>query len=178
MNILGFEIPIELVTFVFGLAVSFALFFLKWAYATKEYCNFKLMIKSEYVVPETIQGITTEDAKESYEKATFKVDYLIKNKLNSLGYINQFKFLRVAEFTKIYFENSIEIIEQYPFKDLDAEKLEVQLLETKALQKILPKLIYLYNERVSDYVSMKRDSFLTSEELLNLKKNIWICCIQ
>lgn len=169
MKIFGVNIPTEMLTFFAGICVSSIVFLFKWLYVTLKYLDFQFMLKQEYVEPETIGGRTPDNIKEEYEKSAAKVDYLIKNELSNLSYLNQFKFLRLAEFTKIYFENCIDIMNQYPFKDLNSEGFKIELLEISAIEKILPKLMHLYGERKSDHVSMKRDSFLSAEEILQFK---------
>ena len=169
MKIIGVNIPTELLTFFAGICVSFFVFIFKWLYITLKYLDFQFMLKQEYVEPTTLSGRTPEDIKKEYEKSAAKVDYLIKNELSNLNYLNQFKFLRLAEFTKIYFENCIDIMNQYPFKDLSADDFKVELLEISAVETIIPKLMNLYSERKRDYVYMRRDSFLKPEEFLQFK---------
>lgn len=170
MKILGFKLPTELITFIFGVLISFAVFSIKWAYVTKKFYDFKAMLDREYILKDNFSGVSSEVVTTEYENNVQRIDYLIKNEISNINYINQFKFIRIAEFTKMYCLESLEVISQYSFGNLDNSGIEIQLKELRALQIVIPKIKQLYVDRRDDYVSMKRDRFMENKEMIELKK--------
>ena len=70
----------------------------------------------------------------------------------------------------MYCLESLEVISQYAFGNLDNSGIEIQLKELRALQIVIPKIKQLYVDRRDDYVSMKRDRFMENKEMIELKK--------
>lgn len=164
IEICGFKIAPAIITFILGLLVSFVISALKTIFAHNNFNRFQKMIYLDYVHSDNILERGKEEVKTTNKSYVEKIDYLIKNELSHLKYSNKYKYIRLAEFTKMYLKEVLDIMELYPFKSIDSEPFKHEIVELNAVQQYTKQLSKLYVERRKDYVEFKRDTFLTPQE--------------
>lgn len=169
IDIFGVKIAPTLVTFVAGLSISLFTYIIKSIAAYYNFYRFQKMIYLEYVYSDNILERGKEEVKTTNKSYVEKIDYLIKNELSHLKYSNQYKYIRLAEFTNMYLKELLDIMEQYPFANIDSEDLKNEFIEIDAVQHYTKKLSKLYAERKKSYVNFRRDTFLTPQEKYRIR---------
>ncbi len=164
MDIFGFKIAPTLVTFLGGLSISLFTYIIKSIASCYNFHRFQQMIYKEYVDSDNVSGRGREEIISTNKSYVEKIEYLIIHEISHLKYSNQYKYIRLAEFTKMYLKELLDIIEQYPFKNIGSDDIKNELIELDAVQHYTKKLSKLYVERKNSYLKFGRDTFLTPEE--------------
>lgn len=164
IEIFGFKIAPAIITFILGYIFNSAISLVKTFFARNNFNRFQNMVYLEYVDSDNIIGRAKEEVIRTNEDYVEKIDYLIKNELSHLKYSNKYQYIRLAEFTKMYLKEVLDIMGQYTFKNIDSEPFKHEIIELNTVQQYTKQLSKLYVERRKDYVEFKRDTFLTPKE--------------
>lgn len=98
-------------------------------------------------------------------KKTKRLKYMLENELIYLSSKNQFKLMRMTEFTMAYFTNTQKILEVYS-PNLDRSKSE----EIKI--KELKKLTDNYHLKIEEYANLETDYLVSEDKMERIKKKI------
>ena len=126
-----------------------------------QFYKFKKMIDEEYIKP--IENIIKDyhsygknpPSKEIAEK-TKKLDYLLKNEINYLNSSNQFKIIRLIEYTKFCFSKLIKVSNSYGFKSMAPSS---DLKEDKEKSEKLKNIVQKYKDTRERYIKLEIDNF-------------------
>ena len=94
-------------------------------------------------------------SKEIAEK-TKKLDYLLKNEINYLNSSNQFKIIRLIEYTKFCFSKLIKVSNSYGFKSMAPSS---DLKEDKEKSEKLKNIVQKYKDTRERYIKLEIDNF-------------------
>lgn len=143
----------------------------------QELDKFKKMLVEEYLeeftelideIFETKSYLLSDVASQLEEisgKKTKRLKYMLENELIYLSSKNQFKLMRMTEFTMAYFTNTQKILEVYS-PNLDRSKSE----EIKI--KELKKLTDNYHLKIEEYANLETDYLVSEDKMERIKKKI------
>lgn len=143
----------------------------------QELDNFKKMLVEEYLeeftelideIFETKSYLLSDVASQLEEisgKKTKRLKYMLENELIYLSSKNQFKLIRMAEFTMAYFTNTQKILEVYS-PNLDRSKSEE--LKIKELKRLADN----YLSKVEEYANLETDYLVSEDKMERIKKKI------
>lgn len=126
-----------------------------------QFYKFKKMIDEEYIKPtENIiknyhSYSKNPPSKEITEKCE-KLDYLLKNEINYLNSNNQFKIIRLIEYTKFCFSKLIKVSNSYGFKPMTASS---DFKEDKEKSIKLKNIVQKYKDTREKYIKLEIDNF-------------------
>lgn len=167
--------------FILGLASQLILS--KWQKRTKEkkdkeeFDIFEKMISDGYVTPfhnileeySEVSGYNKYSELRGYAKsAQTRLNFLKEQEVIFLKSDNQFKMVRLIEFTKTYFKEAGGILSFYTFKPLDASAKDYE--KDKKIQEANIKVLKAsYEKNKKSYVELKTDILFLQKDLFFLE---------
>lgn len=143
----------------------------------EEFRVFKEMISNVYIKPfhEELEKYSLESDRTTYSKlipyttsAENRLIFLKEEEISFLKSDNQFKMVRLIEFTKTYFKEARRVLNFYTFKPLDANNEDYDKDKDIQLKNIrILKLSYEKNK--NDYMNLKTDLLLLKDELIKIQ---------
>lgn len=140
----------------------------------EEFRVFKEMISTVYIKPfhEELEKYSLESNRTTYSElipyttsAEKRLIFLKEEEISFLKSDNQFKMVRLIEFTKTYFKEARRVLNFYTFKPLDANNEDYDKDKDIQLENIrILKLSYEKNK--NDYMNLKTDLLLLEDELI------------
>ena len=152
--------------FLLGILGQFALSQIKESKDKKEFKKFEEMIKKEYINPYHelsesyfggVNSISNNDLRTLILTLTKRINHLKEEEIRFLKNDNQFKMIRLIEFTKGYFQKSIEILNTYSFKYPNATREDYDN-EKETHRKKIEKLRTKYTNEKEKYLNLEVDS--------------------
>lgn len=132
----------------------------------KEFKRFNKMITKEYVEPyhslsdlyfNAGDSSTKDDLINTLAESVRKLGYLKEEELRFLKSDNQFRMIRLIEFTKIYFNQSLEVFKKYSFQDPTANREDYDK-EKEVHRENVNELRKKYSEQKEKYLNLEVDS--------------------
>lgn len=132
--------------------------FKKW----NELRKIKKMLFEEYVNP--LEKCTEKldfKGKENYQKEVFRIikrlNYVLENEIAYLNSENQFKIIRMIEYTKSYLANIHKILMGYTYQSIHAAANEEDMIQDRTKIKELTKH---YKDTIDKYSSLEIDQLV------------------
>lgn len=137
--------------------------------------KFQQMIETEYVsdLNQEIDNLIQGSSNFSQQKFNSKfidnnlkrLQYMLVNELIFVTSENQFKLIRMVEFTKMYYKNVDNIVKLYGIPE---ESNKADTLKIKALVKIK----ILYKDKLEKYANLETDVLISNNELVEIQNEI------
>lgn len=152
--------------FLLGILGQFASSKIKEHKDKKEFKRFNKMITKEYVEPyhaladvyfNASDSSTKDDLINTLAESVRKIGYLKEEELRFLKSDNQFIMIRLIEFTKIYFNQSIGILKTYSFQNPTANQEDYDK-EKEIHRENVNELRKKYSEQKEKYLNLEVDS--------------------
>lgn len=126
-----------------------------------QFYKFKKMIDKEYIKPieniiENYHFYSKNPPSEEITKKCEKLNYLLSNEINYLNSNNQFKIIRLIEYTKICFSKLNGISKSYDFKPMTASS---DFKEDKEKSEKLKNIVQKYKNTREKYIRLEIDDF-------------------
>jgi len=126
-----------------------------------QFDKFKKMIDEEYIKPieNTIKDYHSyieNPPREEIENKSKKLDYLLKNEINYLNSNNQFKIIRLIEYTKCCFRELNNVSIYYGFKAPD-DSYDFKEDKEKSIE--LKNIVQKYKDTREKYIKLEIDNF-------------------
>lgn len=133
-----------------------------------QFCKFKKMIDKEYIKPieNTIKDYHSyieNPPRKEIENKSKKLDYLLKNEINYLKSNNQFKIIRLIEYTKSCFCALNNVSNDYGFK---APNDPYDFKKDKETSIELKNIVQKYKDTREKYIKLEIDNFPLEEGAL------------
>lgn len=139
--------------------------------------NFKNMLVEEYLKEFTelvdkvrdTKSYLLSDAATQLEiisgKKTVRLKYMLENELIYLSSENQFKLIRMTQFTMAYFANTQKILNVYSFNSNENKGEELKVEE-------LNKLTDAYLLKIEKYANLETDYLVSEKEMKKIEDKI------
>lgn len=126
-----------------------------------QFDKFKEMIDEEYIKPieNTIKDYHSyieNPPREEIENKIKKLDYLLKNEINYLNSNNQFKIIRLIEYTKSCFSKLNKASIDYGFRAPD-DSCDFKEDKEKSIE--LKNIVQKYKDTREKYIKLEIDNF-------------------
>ena len=131
----------------------------------KEFNSFDSMIMNDYIIPidnlleEYFSARNPDDVsliKRRIKDVIERLEYLKENEIYFIKTDNQFKMIRLIEFTKSYFYQINEALDYYSFTQPTANRKEYKR-DTITHEKKVKKIQENYSKKKSNYLNLKLD---------------------
>lgn len=166
MNEVFIALSSVLLGFILGILGQVALSKIKESKDKKEFKKFEEMITKEYINPYhelsedyfgEVNSVSNSDLRALMVTLTKRINHLKEEEIHFLKIDNQFKMIRLIEFTKGYFQQSVEILNTYSFQYPNATQ-EDYANEKETHRKKIEKLRTKYTNKKEKYLNLEVDS--------------------
>ena len=166
MNEVSIALSSVLLGFFLGVLGQVALSKIKESKDKKEFKKFEEMITKEYVNPYHelsedyfggVNSVSNTDLTGFLVTLTKRINYLKEEEIHFLKSDNQFKMIRLVEFTKVYFHQSLETLNTYSFQPPNATQ-EDRDKDRETHRDKIEELGIKYASKKEKYLNLEIDS--------------------
>lgn len=146
-----------------------------------EFSIFEEMIWKDYVTPfhKILEDYSKGSGRSEYSKLTGytksaenRLIFLKEQEITFLNSDNQFKMVRLIEFTKTYFKEARGVLNFYTFKPLNASAEEYDK-DKKIQEKNIEILKTSYEKNRENYMDLKTDILFLQEDLVKPEEDFY-----